>query len=106
MSCAAMHINQSYAVLLLQASINPMPTLNLSTVNGMANAVEGRDQNPDPYVEPVKSLIGDRRQFARDVGVNVIANLVAAALTASTVYLVGVLLGVFSVRSWALLAAL
>ncbi|GAA2579501.1 hypothetical protein GCM10010435_65810 [Winogradskya consettensis] len=48
-----------------------------------------KDQNRDGLVGPIESFIGERQRFARDVVVNVLANLLAAAI----LYILGVAVG-------------
>ena len=50
-------------------------------------------------------IIGDRQAFYRDVFINVLANLIAGLLTASTVYLIGVITGTFPAYTVAVVVA-
>jgi hypothetical protein len=67
--------------------------------------VGGKDWNRDGRIGRLESFIGHPTAFARDVAINILANVIAGGLVVAVVYLFGVLTGWFPLNILAYVTA-
>src|SRR4051812_8638947 len=64
------------------------------------------DWNRDGGDGPTEGLVGVRSELTRDVMINVVANLIAGAITAALIYVLGALSGLFPLNKVAFAGAI